>query len=94
MVVSNIFLCSPHTWGNDPNLSNMFQMGWFNHQLEKSVAEKHPKLVAIHHFFPYHRIPDAGQAEDFFLREICSGDLLDDLTWGDQQRNLPQNKMM
>ena len=22
------------TWGNDPNLTNMFQVGWFNHQLD------------------------------------------------------------
>ena len=23
----------PENWGNDPNLTHVFQMGWFNHKL-------------------------------------------------------------
>ena len=35
MVVSNIFYVHPKTWGRFPFwLINVFQMGWFNHQLE------------------------------------------------------------
>ena len=26
-------LVSPPTWGNDEMLTNLFQMGWLNHQL-------------------------------------------------------------
>ena len=29
---SKIFYFHPENWGNDPILSNIFQMGWFNHQ--------------------------------------------------------------
>ena len=32
VVVSNIFIFTP-TWGRFPILTNIFQMGWFNHQL-------------------------------------------------------------
>ncbi len=30
---SNIFYVHPEIWGNNPILTNIFQMGWFNHQL-------------------------------------------------------------
>ena len=35
VVVSNIcfFFFNIEIWGNDPILTNVFQMGWFNHQL-------------------------------------------------------------
>ena len=32
---SNMSLCSSLPGGNDPILTNIFQMAWFNHQLEK-----------------------------------------------------------
>jgi len=38
MVVSNAFYFHPEPWGNDPNLTHIFQMGWFNHQLEKTTS--------------------------------------------------------
>ena len=41
VVVSNIFYVHPEPWGNDPIwLAHIFQMGWFNHQLEKDVDKK------------------------------------------------------
>ena len=42
------FYFHPEDWGNDPILTNIFQMGWFNHQLDwtyfrfSSVDEMHP----------------------------------------------------
>ena len=39
VVVSNIFLFSPHPYlGKWSNLTNIFQLGW-NHQLEAEVAQ-------------------------------------------------------
>ena len=32
------FLCSPQTLGKWPNLTIMFQRGWFNHQLDEYAA--------------------------------------------------------
>ena len=29
------FMFIPDPWGNDPILTHIFQMGWFNHQLAK-----------------------------------------------------------
>jgi len=46
------------------------------------LQKKHEKNCGNSPCFPYHRIPDAGQADDFLLREICSGDLLDDMQRG------------
>ena len=39
LVVSKIFLCSPLR-GKIPNLTNIFQRGWFNHQLDMLVPSK------------------------------------------------------
>ena len=27
------WICHPEPWEDEPNLTNIFQMGWFNHQL-------------------------------------------------------------
>ena len=37
---SNIFgIFTPYPWGNDPiGRSHIFQMGWFNHQLEELLC--------------------------------------------------------
>ena len=32
-MLAEIFYFHPEPWWNDPILTNMFQMGWFNHQL-------------------------------------------------------------
>ena len=33
--LNDLFYLHPENWGNDPKLTNDFQMGWFNHQLKK-----------------------------------------------------------
>ena len=43
-MVSNIFLSFHHyTWGNWLHLPDISQMGWFNHQLEKTTPPPHHK---------------------------------------------------
>ena len=39
-------LFSPPTWGNDPSLTHIFQMGWFNHQLNEG-------FTWVSHGFPW-----------------------------------------
>ena len=45
MVVSNVFFFHPYL-GKWSNLTNIFQMGWFNHQLEN---------YATQHTWPFHQ---------------------------------------
>ena len=36
------------TWGRLPFLTNIFQMGWFNHQLDSSIFIK---VLVVHHCY-------------------------------------------
>ena len=55
LVVSNIFYFHPENWGNDPILTHIFQMGWFNHQLDivfiqqkKPLGPMNPTPLLVH----------------------------------------------
>ena len=47
VVVSHIFYFHPETWGfTIYNLTNMFQIGWFNHQLEQPIPLLRPAAIS------------------------------------------------
>ena len=63
------FLFLPLTWGDDPIwLTNMFQMGWFNHQLGKvQFSNLHvPRLQP--------NLPDRGSVFDYVVDLKQPGD--------------------
>ena len=70
MVVSNIFYFHPYL-GKIPNLTNIFQMGWFNHQLGVYVCilgvsnVYNPLDVSLQNVFFFFPVSRAG------FQKIC-----------------------